>query len=482
MITQSKSRNAFTLVEILVSLGIIVIVTALGLPSVKEALQSKSTSRSADVVRGAFETARRMAMHRGLPCGVLIERRAPAQTISKDQRYDISNSYITDSNAANFSARMSFVQIPTHYPNSTKSSATAYPFYSLTGSPRDNCNREMKFYVKRDEAELLYAAAEGASRSLASRLIKRGTKVNIKLGSEEITQFINTLEITESGLTGDMVVHFDNPDSPASCLPEVVDPPLGANNQIRPEFQGPGVIFTTNEARLPDVSRRKLDSLELAGSIYKPVQISIELDPIPMAMAPISLPGRNVIDLSVSGSRANPLLFNAQELLSTLPPKTVQELATPNSGQRAEVFFHSVVVMFGKHGEVDSIFVNRWDPAAGMFQWVRATPPPTLAFLVGPNDGIPENIDDLANYPSSLGSEGGVYEPTYSPNFVNSDCHWVHLHSQTGVAHVTTSASQPSDSFLQSYFGWTDKDKPSNRQLAKWRIEQSRRLVYGGAR
>lgn len=493
----TNNRQGFTLVEILVSLGIIVIVTALGLPSVKDALQSNSTSRSADVVRGAFETARRMAIHKGLPCGVLIQRRAPLQAIRKDGRF--TNSYLTDSIAANFSSRLSFVQIPSQYPNATGSGATAYPFYSLVGAQDLNCNRQMKFYVKREEAELLYAAAlefqknkaagKGrgpgspdpnvgrAPQSLASRLIKQGTKIELKIDSDTITQFIQTLEVAPNGLTAAEVREFvpsvTNPV--AACQPEVVDPDAG---QV---ISGPGVIITTNESLIPDVSRRALDNL-LAGKIYDEVEICIQLDPIPMAMAPVSLPGRNVIDLSVSGSRDNPLLFNTQELLSTLPRETLDDLVqTDQSGQRVPVFFNSVVVMFGESGAVDSIYFDRWNNFLFDFEWVRVTPPPTLAFLVGPNNGLPENIDDLANYPTPVGSEGGSYEPDYVPNVMNSDCQWVHVHSQTGVANVTPTASQPSDSFLQNYFGWSTV-KPTNRQVSKQRVERSRRLVYGGAK
>lgn len=487
---QSKYRSGFTLIEILVSLSIIVIVTALGLPAVKDALQSNSTSRSADVVRGAFETARRMAMHKGLPCGVLIERRDPLQSIRKDDRF--SRSYLTDSNASNFSARLSYVQIPSQYPNSTGTGATAYPFYSLLGSQQNNCNREMKFFVKREEAELLYAAAlefarnanggKGGSRTpatLAARLIKQGTKVEIKLGSETITQFIRTLEVSPNGLTPTEVREFvpTNLVPNASCLPVVADPQLG---QVQ---TGPGVIFTTNESLIPDVSRRRLGAQELAGKIYEPVEISIQLDPIPLAMAPVSLPGRNVIDLSVSGSRENSLLFNTQELLSTLSDQALQQLATPDgAGNRTPVLFHSVVVMFGENGALDSIYVDRWNNTLRGFEWVRLTPPPTLAFLVGPSNAIQDNVDDLANFPSSLGAEGGVYEPSFVPNFVNSDCKWVHLNAQTGVANVSPSASQPTDGFLQQYFNWTKGNQPTNRQLAKQRIERSRRLVYGGAK
>lgn len=497
-------REAFTLVEILVSLGIIVTVTALGLPAVKDALQSNSTARSADVVRGAFETARRMAIHKGLPCGVLIERRSSLQRVDKDDRYTAS--YLTDSNTANFSARLSYVQIPSQYPSTTVGSAKVYPFYSLVGPQHDNCNREMKFYVKREDAELLYAAAVEYSKSarqgqgrgpgdrnpnaradppgLASRLINQGTKIEIKLDGSNITQFIRTLEVAPNGLNAGVVREFvPNGQNPvASCGSPVLDP--------TPEQQvsGPGVIFTTNESLIPDVSRREISETdEFAGKIYQAVPFCIQLDPIPMAMAPINLPGRNVIDLSVSGTRDNPMLFNVQELLATLPRSTLDDLSEPqDSLDRIPVSFHSIIILFGESGAVDSIYVDRWNSSLYNFERVRVTPPSTMAFLVGRNNAIPDNIDDIANYPSSpgavaLGTEGGIYDPSFVPNLMNSDCQWVHLNSQTGVADVSPIASQPSDNFIKNYFGWSNPI-PSNRQISKQRIERSRRLVYGGAK
>ena len=503
---QKIFRNGFTLVEILVSLGIIVVVTALGLPTVKDALQSNSLSRSADVVRGAFETARRMAVQKGLPCGVMIERRASTQRITKDSTFGAS--FLPDSGAANYSARLSFVQIPSNYPSNSSAAdgVTAYPFYTLLGSKNDNCNKELKFYVKREDAELLYAAAselqskknqgKGKGRGpgnpnpkanpnakktppgLASRFIKKGTKVDISVGGERLTQFIKTLELAPNGLTANDVNEYDtNSGVPPSCYPVVTDPTIEQSQSAA------GVFFTTNESQIPDVSRRELGDIDLfGGKVYEPVQVGIQLSPIPMAMAPINLPGRSVIDLSVSGSRDNPLLFNVQESLATVPNDALEFLASPDGdGNRLPVNFNAVVVMFSENGAVDSIYIDRWNDSLYDFEWIRVTPPPSLAFLVGTSNSVAENVDNLANYPTALGVEGKLYEPPFVPNVMNSDCQWVHLHSQTGVSSISPIASQPSDNFFSSYFGWAS-GRNDNRQVAKQRVDRARRLSYGGAR
>lgn len=66
--------RAFTLVELLVVLGIIVILAAIALPTVKNLLQDQKITQAARAVQGYFESARGRALASGRPVAVIFER------------------------------------------------------------------------------------------------------------------------------------------------------------------------------------------------------------------------------------------------------------------------------------------------------------------------------------------------------------------------------------------------------------------------
>lgn len=440
-----KRTSGFTLIEILITVGIIVLVTALALPTVKDALKSNTISRSASLVSGSIVTARALAVQKGLPCGVLIERRRT------NYAQGDGGSYIEGEEGANYSAQLSYVQVP----SKITAAAAAYPYVSLENAS-DNCSKRYHYYVKKEDAELLYAASRG--ETFASRLIGIGTQIKVR---DRISTIV-ALTTLDAGLNENVVQEYTGRPEDLDCGSAVIDP-TGAQIQA-----GPGVRVTTADTVVSEksIGGTVNGSGPDSGSMtfYTGYDLEITLNPIKAALSPLNLPGRTVIDLSVSGSRENPLAFNAQEI-SGLNRIDNKEL-------------HGVMLLFSPDGRLDSVYVDQWNDNGQRFDWVRFDPPPSISLLVGQSNGVLGNVDLAANYPTSL-FDGPLYEPPQLLNFVNNDCHWVTIDSSSGHTEVSPVASQPNQGFFEGYY---DLDASSDaRTVVKRRIEQSRQLAYGGA-
>ncbi len=73
-INNSDRRAAFTLIELLIVMGIIVLVAAVTLPTFKDLLKDQKTSQTARMIQGFAEGARARAIGSGRPVAMVIER------------------------------------------------------------------------------------------------------------------------------------------------------------------------------------------------------------------------------------------------------------------------------------------------------------------------------------------------------------------------------------------------------------------------
>ncbi len=466
-----RRRSGFTLIELLVTIAIISLLSALALPKVKDALRTTALSRSATVVQGALMNARAIAMQDPAkrPCGVYFERTRRTVTSGGTTPETIDQLQLI---GANHATRLSYVQIPARYLKGNLS-VKAYPFASLLNQS-NNCTATYHYFVKKEDAGLLYAAARGTQP--AASLIRNGTLVNIAGRLSTISSLEVLTGIGASRLTDYVVEYVPGTNS---CGDAPVSDPLVSDG-----LDVAGVVITTSDRfySAPNVPGMGPDGL----TAYTPIDpIEIYLEPTKAALAPVNLPGRGVVDLSMAGSRANPTAFGIQDIVGTASV----DAATDNQ-------LGGVIVMFGHDGKLESVYYETLVAVGGVNRFVmqRFDPPTSLSFLVGFSDGVLEYVDDGARYPdaipgttyptnltSRLGSPAppAPLEPSFVPNFANTECAWVTVHSQSGAIDLTSVASQPPAGDLVSYFGFSAS--PSSTDVIRGRLDRARRFIYGGA-
>ena len=72
--TTWKARAAFTLVELLIVMAVVVLVAAVTLPSIREMLSDQKVGQAANVVQAYFHAAQSRAEATGRPVAVVLDR------------------------------------------------------------------------------------------------------------------------------------------------------------------------------------------------------------------------------------------------------------------------------------------------------------------------------------------------------------------------------------------------------------------------
>ncbi|MEO1525447.1 MAG: prepilin-type N-terminal cleavage/methylation domain-containing protein [Planctomycetota bacterium] len=489
MSKRSRFPSAFTLVELLVALTIATVLTVIALPTLKDSLRQNALSRSATLVKGAFINARSQAIRTGRPFGVVIERK----------RRDLGSGLASglDFLTTNYSTRMYYVQSPLEYRGDVNSAA-AIPVIVNT---RQNTNSHgpfvPMFFMPRSSCGMSYAAASG-NTSVARRLLDRGTRFSVN-GSDYVFEVTNMTQTTlpsgdvfgDSGITqSGTLVEFDYATSAPrfDILPGVEDSTPAITTALPGDAVAPLGLFV--------------------GQRYP---FRFQTNPIRAPLAPVTLVGKTVVDLSISGTGAQPLLFNTQAMLDSDPTSAILPLAADQS-------VRDIVVMFAPDGRLDGVYhavatPNGTGTAIAGFTPFRLDPASTVSFNVGFVDGILDNIDDGARYPNAIPDTNFavnnddpplaapydaapptgpvaspvVLNPDKVPNYANSDCAWVSVQPLSGSIQLDTVASQPTENGLAdfiSYYGLgTSFTVPSvlARNVIGARVRYSRRLVSSGA-
>ncbi|WP_161604646.1 pilus assembly FimT family protein [Roseiconus nitratireducens] len=452
-------RDAFTLVELLIALTIASALTAIALPTLKDSMRQNTLSRSASLVKGAFINARAQAIRTGRPYGIVIER----------QRHDIGSGNPSALNylGGNYATRLYYVQSPLEYRGDVAASAVYPVFDPPTGS-----TPVPKFFFPQTSAGLLYAVANSSGTSPAARLINVGTQFSVGK-SDYIFKVESAVTYT---VTGGSPLNAQGVPAGPGTLVEFNYP------HFSPQNTGfPGTLTTTG-----------VSSTFPAGlAVYQPHDFKFRVNPVRAPLAPVSLIGRTVVDLSVSGPSSNPLAFNVQQIVDPIPTTQIPNLA-------ANRLLNDVYVMFAPDGRLDGIYSDQRIVNGGVidgFNLVRLDPSTTVSFNVGYVDGILDNIDDGARYPDVVGTTDynittddpplatpappAALTPTKVPNFANTDCAWVSVQPLSGAIRLDTVASQPPATVLTNYYGLGTT--PPARSVMNARVHQSRRLASGGA-
>lgn len=569
----------FTTVELLVTLAIILAVTALSLPQIKRTLRSVALKRSTNVLLGAFNNARTLASRDGRAYGVHFQR--SRRDITPGQ----SGGTIKLGNADLFGAN---VCNEIHYVTAAGEDgrifveATGDAGASLlqtlrvqnTSDPDDPgvtslSDRQFRIWVPRSESEILFAAVDPGNNSFAKNLVRIGSPITLFIGPPGLEQpvrgtiadfkILNPTPPAAAAAAATPVapwadltpVAFPNGISPAAQPAPASNPPASSDFQITTvtkgvidaggRFDEPGVLIRVDWQQAADRSSAVGDLFDTADGLVAnrfdgstgtwpnaAVRVSFEIGmrPIKSALAPLTLPGRAAVDLSVSGWRADPTAFNVQAIVDggVMNNPNAGFIADPGAAD-LDNRLQGITVMFAGPGAGDSneilggvseVLLESFNPDTNRFE-IRSIPPPAvLQFLVGyANRVLPPNVDDLSRYlirwnnstavspvfsdpapppPAAGGGDFPAYQDTVNfdepedspwtpdqiPNVLNSECSWVSLLSATGVVRIDNVAP-PIDAgrFVTEVEGGFSA-APAARLLTHRRINDSKRLIFGG--
>jgi prepilin-type N-terminal cleavage/methylation domain-containing protein len=488
-----RRGRGFTLVELLVALTIASALTAIALPTLKDSMKQTTLSRSASLVKGAFINARSQAIRTGRPFGVVVER-------IRNRIGDGAASTLNFT-AANYSTRLYYVQSPIEYRGDAVDSV-CYPVFEnnpggLPLYPLANFPLIPRFFFPQRSAGLLFASANGSVA--AQNLITVGTRFSVG-DSGYVFEVVAATPVFTRYQSNILIDNTVPPFTPARV--PVFD------------FPEPGTIvdfnivgFSPQSDSLPGIynPQNQLPSLTLlqqarfpgALSPFKGVEFRFRTNPVPAPLAPVTLIGKTVIDLSVSGSGSDPLEFGAQAILD-------QDLSRPIPTLNADVLLHNVAVMFAPDGKLDGVYLDQRvqaNPAGNSpvigFVPTRVTPSTTVCFNIGFVDGILDNIDDGARYTGNVAGttyRTGANDPPYLqpappaeltvdkvPNFANPDCAWISIHPLSGTISLDSVAGQPPLLQFTNFYGFqAAPNSQVARNVMRSRLHQARRLTTAG--
>lgn len=420
-------------------------------------------------MKGAFINARAQAIRTGRPYGIVIERRSGEVGAGQPSELALLS--------ANYSTRMYYVQSPLEYRGDIAPSYVYPVFQRIPITASVNFNYMPYFFIPQSSSGLLFASAS-ANDSPARRLVDIGTRFSVGdsdyvfqvSGLTALGAAANPLGVNEPGTRVDFMVFDVSGTNPIATSQQYdFSPEDGLWNL--PPTENP--VFPGGLAE------------------FQPSTFSFQTNPLRAPLAPVTLPGRTIIDLSVSGPSTDPLRFNAQDVVD---PSVVTAPSSLNVGRT----FNDIIVMFAPDGRLDGVYSDEAVITGGNItdlQLTRVDPSTSVSFCVGFVDGVLDNIDDGARFPELVnGTEFNIHpgdvalsEPDTSvaiappkvPNYANTDCAWVSVQPSSGSIRLDTVASQPGAAQLVSYYGFGAA--PTARALVSARIRQSRRLASAGA-
>ena len=557
-------RSGFTTIELLITVAIIATVTALALPTVKETLRHNALTRATNAVSGAFLNARTLAARDGKPYGVRLERFR--QDITPGQsggRVGLSDANLNNANvcqrivyvgAAGETGRLT-IGDPSLAAGTAGADVGAYLLQTLNPSAATTGDRSWLLFIPRSASEYLYAAIDQNNASFVSDLIGVGSRVTLFIRGEypgnkravlrgQIADRVMNVaaEPTLVNVAGrptltSLITAAAAAPAPTSDVndfaittPGVIDTALGGTTA----FSEPGVAMRVTwsasgdrvyrqEYLLPD---RGISMDDRVANLDNPPTyntgvvhaLEFEMNPIEAPLQPLTLPGRAVVDLSYSGSRRNPTLFNVLQLMDGGNYGTDVRVAdnvnasggvaVPDNGvEGITIMFSPASISGGESlGRVDSVRIDSFNPADGTFSVRTITPPAVMSFLVGYSTGVsPDHVDDLArfgvrwsdytavvpdfgastDFPSYTGQtppSNSAWEPRNPPNVTNPECGWVTIMSATGNVRVDgVSPPEEPDVFVARVNALNNANPPA-RRLTHLRIDHAKRLIFGGNR
>lgn len=362
-----STRTAFTLVELLVVMGIITLVAAVTLPSIKGLMKDQTITQGVRLVNAYAESAKARAIGTGRPVALIIER------------MKLDNTAGADATSNDTSTRLSIGEVfPPYAGDWAGSTATITQHPSLAGIQVAN--------IPFSQAASLIDSQSGLSTKLVD------VDDVIQFGDSPQT-FRIVAPVSRSGL--DVQIQFANPPLDALTLLPTGEPTLFPNAQ-----QGSPLPSLPMKFRI-----FRKPSKSLVGYITLPRGICIDL-----SVSGLGTSGREFGAESISGAMPAPAGYYGPVYIVFNSMGTVQELyyATAANNRDQDTVRHSAGSMIHLLiGKTDQVFPN---PVGDSNNPGYLSNTNIVSPAAGTRDDLTYNILDSSNYWISINPfTGTVY-------------------------------------------------------------------------
>lgn len=459
----TRCKRGVTLVELLVVIGIMILLVAIAVPTLRPLTEGRKTREASRGVNVFFQAARSRAIKTGRPVGVMFDRLARhPQACTLLRQAEVPPPYSGNVEGA-------IVRVMDYTYIASTDTWPYDPFYWDGGWP------VLKVMVR--------------DVDFSSGLIQHGDAIQLNHQGPWYT--------IEYDTSGSWPASFPRtPPGPSSIL--VPDFLVDANGYI--DFDSSGETVDTDVMgngwitsrlltltldrrfahRSPYPEARLAATLAGGGDVWRTpvvppavprddplprVEFQIYRQPVPSASATYQLPRGTVVDLAASG-------FDSQ-----LPDSGTEEVAhTFEPVPTSSGAFLPVVVLFSSTGSVQQVYYGRrtYDystaPASFTgFAWGGRAVVEPIHFLVGKEERMPVALRDIsvappATMPAPL-ADDGLYNRQDATNL------WVALNPKTGLVTVAELSVDPPDPATGGIYYL-----PSGSTLAK-QLENSRRFA-----
>ncbi|WP_413430961.1 Tfp pilus assembly protein FimT/FimU [Crateriforma spongiae] len=423
--SRPKHRRAFTLVEIMVVMVLLMLLAGIGLPAIKQTLKDQKESQTSRQVVAYLTTARDRAIATGRPVGVVIERAGT-----------------TDPFARSYSTRLRMTNgVPSYGGESPDTRCVIihddFVFSTPQVADSNSTTRTGQFNAclfRQEENPLLRLSAQvlndGDSTNDGAAPIKAGDLISFE-GSRPVRI---------------MAIGFSDANDLDLASYGAITPPWNRNNLNYPKWNAlplpalptddrPYIKIRFDSRSFVEIGGGAFPTFELptgavnatADNTWRASRFQIFRQPSPSQTSPMNLMKGMAIDLNFSGTATySGGLPAGIEFSPYFIDATAGNVAMNSTDPNNPITFLNIAIVFAPDGSVQS--VGSAMPGAAPYAFNERRPTGQIFFLLGKTDGI--RPDD----PFST-------EDRAVSNILDGDSVWIVINPSNGNVAVSPIAS-----------------------------------------
>ncbi|QDV64478.1 pilus assembly FimT family protein [Crateriforma conspicua] len=423
--SRPKHRRAFTLVEIMVVMVLLMLLAGIGLPAIKQTLKDQKESQTSRQVVAYLTTARDRAIATGRPVGVVIERAGT-----------------TDPFARSYSTRLRMTNgVPSYGGESPDTQCVIiHDFFAFNNAQAANSNNSDR--VGQFNA-CLFRQEENPLLRLSAQVLNDGDLTNdgaapIKAG--DLISFEGSRPVRI------MAIGFSDANDLDLASYGAITPPWNRNNLNYPKWNAlplpalptddqPYIKIRFDSRSFVEIGGGAFPTFELptgavnatADNTWRASRFQIFRQPSPSQTSPMNLMKGMAIDLNFSGTATySGGLPAGIEFSPYFIDATAGNVALNSTDPNNPISFLNIAIVFAPDGSVQS--VGSAMPGAASYTFNERRPTGQIFFLLGKTDGIrpdaPFSTEDRA-----------------VSNILDGDSVWIVINPSNGNVAVSPIAS-----------------------------------------